>query len=457
MTALLCPRCGSTLPGAATPGTLIVCPGCAKAVRPTSLGPVAEPPPVCSALPQPPDPGWIERVEIDRVGAAGPPCPAPAGAAETPWSGDSLQGAIPLPFNPQTELAAEEPKPAQKIPPIWILGGLVAFLVVLIGAVELARVLRPRLTGHPRVDRQALQRVVERLQNGTEASRREAAVEIVAMGPAAVVAALDRITIEDRVGDKFFMVPGAVRALAGVGEDGVEGLRRALASPELNIRFAAASVLREMGAPGRAALPDLVAALKDPNRHVRGFAIDSLGNLGSDAGPAVETLAGLVENADVFVRRRAIDALARIGPAALPALPVLTKAQEQDADAAVRRAAAGAIRQINVAQVAEESLARATDELRQTVKAFLGDDKPSALAAAKTLGSMGGPGQEAIPSLALATRDKDPWRRVAAVRALGDLGLLVREFIPTLQAAAKEADPDVRAAAEAALVLIQGK
>ena len=70
---------------------------------------------------------------------------------------------------------------------------------------------------------------------------------------------------------------------------------------------------------------------------------------------------------------------------------------------------------------------------------------------------MGGPGQEAIPSLALATRDKDPWRRVGAVRSLGDLGLLVREFIPTLQAAAKEADPDVRAAAEAALVLIQGK
>jgi HEAT repeat protein len=362
-----------------------------------------------------------------------------------------------LPFNPKAELAAETPKPGKRLSPLRILAGVALFLVVLIGVVELARVLRPRLIGHFRLNQAALQQAVERLQDANESVRRQAAADIAAMGPDAVVAALDRITIEDRAGDKFFMVPGAVRAFAATGEDCVEGLRRALASPQLNIRFAAASVLRDIGAPGRAALPDLIAALQDPNRFVRGFAIDALGSFGSEAGPAVEPLAGLLDHPDVFMRRRAVDALACIGPAAVSTLPTLAKTQEQDPDAAVRRAAAVAARQVNVARIAEESLAGASDELGQTVKAFLADDKPAALAAAKLLGSMGGPAQPAIPSLVLATRDKEKWRREAAVRALGELGLLVRDFLPTLQAAAKEADPDVRVAAEVALVLIEGK
>jgi HEAT repeat protein len=111
---------------------------------------------------------------------------------------------------------------------------------------------------------------------------------------------------------------------------------------------------------------------------------------------------------------------------------------------------------VNIARLAEEAAAGADLEVRQLIGVFRGDDQLAATTAAKALGALGIKAREAVPSLALALRDKENWRRMAAAEALEKI-VLVGDFLPTLQAAAKDADPDVRAAAEKALEKIEGR
>ena len=387
----------------------------------------------------------------------GPWSTDPIDSADEPWSEESLDGEISLPFDPREESALEVPGGPPRSAVLWAFAGIVVFLAMLTGVVLLAHHLRPLVASRRGADPAVLQPYIWRLQVGSEESRQEAAGAIVAMGPDSLIATLELITTEDRANDKFLIVPGAVRALAGASDDAVEALGEALRSPKPNVRVGAASVLREMGVRGRDALQPLIAALADENRWVRWSAIESLGNLGSEAAGATAVLAGLIGDPEAYTRRRAIDALGHIGPAALEAAPTLMKAKEQDPDASVRRAAYVALRQIELAKISEESLLQADKEVQAIVTALQGEDDFAAVAAAKSLAEMGIQAKDAIPALALTLRHKDKWRREAAAKALGGLGLFASDFVPTLQVAAKDLEPEVRAAAEKALEEIDGK
>jgi HEAT repeat protein len=443
MATVICPRCGSSIAGPELPGQALACPACAARLRLGSEGVVAPP----------------------RI------APLPHRGFEFVGADDSPSQEIVLPFDPAAEKADDLPDRAGQRQAVRGLAAAAVFLIVLIGAVELARSLRPLLGRFPTLRPVVLAAWTHALASGTEAEQQQAAAAIVAAGPRAVAAVLDRIT--EIQGDKPLIDMAAVRALAATGGDMVADLGQALREPKANVRIGAASVLREMGPDGRRALGDendpqrrkawkltlkaLLAALDDENRWVRCFALETIGNLGSEAKSVVPAVAVLLEHPDAFTRRRAAEALGRIGPAAEKATAALDKASQSDPDVSVQQVAGVALHQIELPEIARDAMDQADPEVQGLCRTLLdGDDDVAAAAAAKTLGSMGLAAKDGLPALALALRHAEKSRREAAAVALGKLGPYAIEFLPTLQAAAKDAEPQVRAAAEQALAEIEG-
>ena len=239
---------------------------------------------------------------------------------------------------------------------MWALIVLAIFLAALIGVIVLARSIRPWLAARRAAAQQAtVDFWLPQLDNGDDEARREAARAIVALGPKAVCRTLDHISKDPGEGQPFRFVPGAVRALANVGEEAVPGLCEGLRSPEPRVRAVAVEVLQQMGAAGRGACDSLLATLDDQNRWVRYCTIDTFGYLGADGEPASQRLAEFVSSPDLFARRHAIEALGRIGPAAHAAVRALEKAAAEDPDVTLRSSASLALKQIEVARLAREA------------------------------------------------------------------------------------------------------
>ena len=157
---------------------------------------------------------------------------------------------------------------------------------------------------------------------------------IVALGPKAVCRALEHISKDPGDGQHFQFVPGAVRALAGVGAEAVPGLCEGLHSPEPKVRAVAIEVLQQMGAAGRERARQSAC---HPRRSETARSAmprsTRLGYLGADGGPAAKRLAEFVASPDRHARRHAIKALGRIGPAARDAaMAVLEKTADSDPD-----------------------------------------------------------------------------------------------------------------------------
>ena len=337
-------------------------------------------------------------------------------------------------------------------PLVWALIVLAFFLAALIGVIVLARSIRPWLVARRASAQQAtVEFWLPQLDNGDDTASQEAARAIVALGPKAVCRTLDHVSKDPGGDQRFLFVPGAVRALARVGEEAVPGLCEGLHSAEPKVRAAAVEVLEQMGAAGRGACDSLLTTLDDQNRWIRYGTIDTLGYLGGNGAPAAQRLAEFVASPDAFARRHAIVALGRIGPAAHESLGALEKAAAEDADVTVRSSASLALKQVEVARLAREARREATGEMAQWLKAIQGDDTPAAIAAAESLGDLGFKGLPAAPGLAVMLRHGDRSRRLAAANALRRLGLANADFTPTLEAAAKEEDAEVRAAAAKAL------
>jgi HEAT repeat protein len=341
-----------------------------------------------------------------------------------------------------------------------VLAGLALFLMTSIGAVLLARAMRPWIFEHRRPSGRAVKEAIKQLQVGQNTDqRREAARAIVAAGPEAVAKTLAGIASLSRDGDaeKFYIQLRAARDLAGVGSEAAGPLGKALSSVDPHVRAAAASILRDMGADSAAAVPALSAALGDENRWVRWFAIEALGYQGPGAEGAAAALLPLIDHPDATMRRRAIDSLGRLGPAARAAEGPLTKASEQDSDKTVQASAKVALYQLKLDETASGTFKQTTGEVRALIERLQGADEAAAAKAATVLGSMGVQARDSVPALALALRHKSKGVRAAAAGALGGLGLYSIDVLPSLQAAAKEADPDVRLAAEKAVEQIEGR
>lgn len=452
MNPIRCPYCGAaSMEAAARDDGSFLCTGCGRAV---------EPPP--------------RRTDLrdDRRWASGPTEESASRWSSVPPLGDeessSSFSASQSSILPRTELEErDEAGPAggsradarqaasSRSPLVWLLLTAVLFLAAMIGAVIVARRVKPWWDARrEKAQRATVEYWWPPLENGPEHARQEAARAIVDLGSAAVVKTLDHFS---SVGDQLFLNRGAIVALAAVGPDAVAGLSEGLVSPKTNVRAAAAEVLRQMGRAGRSARDALVRALDDDNVWVRGSAIDALGSLGPDGAPAANRLAELAESRSSGKQLDAIDALAHIGPAARDALPALEAIAVAGADPIMRARAARAMQQIDVERLAGKARREAARPLKELLQAVLGEDEPAALVAAKKLGDMGLAAAPAAAGLAVMLHRDEPARRAAAATALGKIGMGASDFVPTLETAAGDDDPAVRAAAAKALEGINGK
>jgi HEAT repeat protein len=349
------------------------------------------------------------------------------------------------------------------------LAGLVAFLIALIGAVLLARHLRPLVHKPSEAERSdQIDAWIVRLRQDPDMKKRQAAAaRIVEAGEAAVAQTLDATAVIVGEGDSFNFPATVIRLLADTGPTSAPLFARALRHDKPNVRAGAAYVLREMGekasgSQGATPQPEIVAALtaavQDTNRWARWYSIETLGNLGPGAAPAVNDLAGLLSHRDAQTRLRAVRALGRMGDAARSTAPRLAQLQEQENEVAVRRAAAEAILDVNLPGLAASARERASETVRELIVRLANPNEFESVSAANELGRLGNDAADAVPALAQALDHPQKWVRVAAadaLAALGASGVDVQMVAPRLQKTALDADPDVRAAAEKAVQRIR--
>jgi HEAT repeat protein len=160
----------------------------------------------------------------------------------------------------------------------------------------------------------------------------------------------------------------------GTDARAIEALTKCVADADAEVRYYSIEALEKCGSAAKPALPALKSALTDSEKRVSvraAFAIHRIdpqdesfipvltsamregdgktllevGELGADAAWAVPTLIGLLSHESAKVRVLAANDLGHIGPAAASAKTAL-QAAARDSNAAVKRAAQNALRQI---------------------------------------------------------------------------------------------------------------
>jgi HEAT repeat protein len=239
---------------------------------------------------------------------------------------------------------------------------------------------------------------------------------------------------------------------------------KALSSPNVNARRAAAGGLGQLGADARPALAALAKAFNDPDEQTRGLAAAALVAIGPDTAPAfvkalkdaprrrlaasalaayrlppeavIPDLIALLKDPDVNVRDYTGAVLARWGrPAALP----LTAALD---DPQTRAAAAPVLGQIRPV---------VADAIPRLVEGLADPDEAYRVAAHNALVNMG---KASVPALAKVVESPDSRARYSALLALGRIGPDAGDAILALTAALHDPDRNVRFLAVAALVKI---
>jgi HEAT repeat protein len=164
--------------------------------------------------------------------------------------------------------------------------------------------------------------------------------------------------------------PGASRALAAIGSDGVAALLEARTDKDPMTRNLVWQALAQIGPQAKAAVPDLILDTKDGDEGTRNvamrvlraigpdaipalleavkdrdndYAFLALGSMGPEAKSAVPELVKLLSDPSSQVRQRSARVLGMIGRPAKEAAPALRKAHEEDRNANVRLAAGQAL------------------------------------------------------------------------------------------------------------------
>src|SRR5262249_7674860 len=117
----------------------------------------------------------------------------------------------------------------------------------------------------------------------------------------------------------------------------LEGLLRDLKAKDPDLRRAAASGLRDLGAEAKPAVDALVKALKDEDLFVRRFSAQALGEIGPEADGAVSARSSALRDREKRVVEAAAHALGKFGSAAVRPLTDVVKDRNRPAE--VRRIA----------------------------------------------------------------------------------------------------------------------
>ncbi|MDE0448252.1 MAG: HEAT repeat domain-containing protein [Spirochaetaceae bacterium] len=224
--------------------------------------------------------------------------------------------------------------------------------------------------------------LVRRLRSGGDDDRLQAANALGFARAGAAPAVADLVAaLED---DSPYVQLNACYALGAVGGAAVDPLIAVLDSYEELYRayppYGIGHAAHALGAIGAPAVPALTRALRRPHPHVRANAAYALGEMGQRAAGALEALAEALGDSDEEVRRHLLSAVSLVGHPRERALAVLAGALQRESNSQLR-------------QLAIQGMAR-----------------------------LGGPQDAAVPALAAALNDLDPYVAAYASEQLCRIG-----------------------------------
>ena len=283
--------------------------------------------------------------------------------------------------------------------------------------------------------------LVRMLDDENDAVRDAASDALVGLGKQAVptlVRALGN-------GDPIFL-QAVVNTLGRIGPVAVATLvdtLRADAEPEI-ARGYAAMALAHIADRDKDVVPALIEALEYETTGVRMSAAEALGYAGQTAQAAVPVLIDHVTDSreDVLVREAAISALAKIDPGSADVEEALVYSIS-DGNPRIYEASVAALMKIRAWRAG-------TPDVNAEVERLIRELDGGSVAAAESLGLIGGDAEPAVPSLIRALEGDDQQLREAALIALERIGPQ-RQTIPALVQSMRSGDLASRGAAAARL------
>ena len=275
-------------------------------------------------------------------------------------------------------------------------------------------------------------RLIRALASTNAIDRRNAALDLASLGPAAqpASAALVKALTDN---DEQVCV-AAVRALGAFGAPSVSAVPAILHMMTTRADQCAVMGINEVEHIGPTALPTLVAALGTPDTESATLLLERLGEPAAVALGRVLTEGGARADA-------AAEALDRLGPRAAPAVPALIEARRAGKVDAMRFL--DVIRAIGeAARVASSDVVALVISLDQTAPSY-GD----AIQAIRVLHAE----SAVVAALAADIRNPDPERRRRAAVTIGRLGEGARDGVSMLLTAVEDDQLSVRSAAVEAL------
>ena len=228
------------------------------------------------------------------------------------------------------------------------------------------------------------------LRSASDADRRQAARALGFARAAAAPAVGDLIAaLED---DSPYVQLNACYALGAVGAAAVDPLVAVLGSYEELYRsyppYGVGHAAHALGSIGAPAVPALARALSSPQAHVRANAAYALGEMGDLAAGALDALAAALDDSDEEVRRHLLSAISLVGQPRERALAALAAALQREPNSQLRQLAIQGMTRLSGPQdAAVPALAAALNDSDPYVAAYAGDQlrrigTPPALAAA---------------------------------------------------------------------------
>jgi len=192
---------------------------------------------------------------------------------------------------------------------------------------------------------EALPELIQSIQDNDDFVRKEAAVTLGLLGPAAESAVpplLEATLLESESSTRVAML-SAITRIARKGENVVPKVTVLLKDPNPIIRAGAAKALGAFGALAIFAMEEVIPLINDADEEVHENAIQVVSAIGSGAESAIPSLIHVIKTGDGPQRAHAVNALGKIGIASETVLKVLHKAAVQDEDPGLRYSAIEAL------------------------------------------------------------------------------------------------------------------
>jgi HEAT repeat protein len=423
MIQLCCPQCQTKVPVSEEKigKTLFVCPTCSFPLE-TPGGASAEmtaplPPGAFGGLP----PSALGTMTAPMSAPMSPtPSPAPMMPPAMEISSASIQPPPPPPLKPlaRTSRKNSDPDKAPRAPALAALGKGRGFLIgagAAVGTAVLAGILflafGPKRTSKPS-DEQA---------------------------DPAPMSILDVLALsEDLKSDDKETRAKAALALGKAGKEAraaLPALLEALRDEDEKIRDLVADALDQAGPPAKEDFPAISTALRDEDPDVRSYAVSALDELGEDAWGEIEQVRELTKDTDPNVRAAAEKTLARLEKEMLESLTKRLKDPNPD----VRREAADRLSDLGGANK------EAADKAAGSLMAAMSDENEAVrVAVSKALTDFG---NQVVPMLAEALRNRNQVARRMAIASLGNMGADAIEAVPDLAGIVDDANVGAAAAA----------